>query len=246
MPEGRRLRAALIVLLLSSAALLAIGVATERHDIKRERARALADAAGPPSKTTSQPASHVSTTTAESVTVRAAKTESGGEHAADGSATASTKHTDAGAGSESAAKQRSESTGTPTATVTSSTGESAATLASERGGESVAHLRAETSNEQVFGINTESIPLVVAAVAVSILLAIALWLRRDLALVLLAVLGLGIVFAVFDVREAAHQASENRGALEAIAIVVALLHLAAAALAAVVLRKTPMRRAAAT
>jgi len=61
-------------------------------------------------------------------------------------------------------------------------GESPATLVSERGGESAAHLRAETSNEQVFGINTESVPLVVAAVAVSVLLAIALLLGRDLAL----------------------------------------------------------------
>jgi hypothetical protein len=266
MLEGRRLRAALTALLLSSAALFAIGVAKERHDIKKERARAVAATTPSPPKTTPKPTTEASTTTAESAPTTTGTGESGAQHAADGTASKPSKQ-DAGSGEsaakrksegtgtrtttvaaatgESAAKRKSENTGTQATTATSTTGESAARLASEHGGESAAHLRSEGSNEQVFGINTESIPLVAAAVAISVLFAIALWLAPGLSVLLLAVVGLGIVSAVFDVREAAHQATENRGALEAIAIIVASLHLAAAALAGVMLRKSPRRTAAA-
>ena len=252
MLTGHRLRAALTALLLASAALFAIGVAKERHDIKQEQTRAHTDTAvspaktntaGQPTNTTVSTTSQESTAPPESSTVSAAKTEAGAEHAAERSATTASTPRESGSG-ESAAKRQSEATGTRPVTVNSQTGESAATLASEHGGESAAHLRAERSNEQIFGINTESIPLVVGAVAVSVLLAIALWLAPGSSGLLLAVLGLGLVFAVFDVREAAHQASENRSALEAIAIVVASLHLAAVALAAVLLAKSPLRRPA--
>lgn len=243
MLEGRRLRAALTALLLSSAALFAIGVAKERHDINKERARALAATAPQPPKTTPKPTTPAPTTTAESATTTTGKPESGAQHAAEGAARKPSTHADAGSG-ESAAKRKSEGTGTQATTPTSTTGESAAKLAAEHGGESAAHLRTEGSNEQVFGINTESIPLVVAAVVVSVLLAIALWLAPGLSVLLLAVLGLAIVSAVFDIREAAHQATENRRTLEAIAIVVAAMHLSAAALAGAMLR-TSLRRGAA-
>lgn len=223
MREGRTLRIVLTVLLLSSAALFAVGVAIERHDIKRERAGERVAAAGSPKATASSTAPSVERTGSGSA-----------KHSPESGGASATKQSSEGSGGESAAKHAAEGASGGSA-VRSSTGS---------GGESAAHRRAEGSgsSERVFGINTESTALVLAAVAVSVLLAIALWVAPGVTLLLFAVLGLGIVSAVFDVREAVHQSTEGRGTVEAIAIVVAALHLGAAVVAGTLLRKLPWLR----
>lgn len=117
------------------------------------------------------------------------------------------------------------------------------TLGAGASTESAAHLRSEHGGEQVFGINTESTPLVVGAVAVSLLLVLGLWLAPGLStFVLLAILVLGLVSAIFDVREAVHQSDEGRDSLVVVASVVAVLHATAAGMAAFMLRGSTRRR----
>ena len=119
--------------------------------------------------------------------------------------------------------------------------------ASESGGETHSEAGGETSSEvgngethsesseKIFGINPESTGLVIAAILAAVLLAVATWFSPVL-LVLLAVIAFGVLFAVFDVREVVHQVNESRAGLVVIASVLALIHLAVAALAAVVWR----------
>jgi hypothetical protein len=104
------------------------------------------------------------------------------------------------------------------------------------GGESAAHRASEANGERVFGIDIESTGLVVAAVAVSLLFAIALWLSESV-LVPLALVGFALVAAVFDVREVFHQIDESRTNLTVIASIVAALHLSVVAGAAVLARR---------
>ena len=85
------------------------------------------------------------------------------------------------------------------------------------------------------GVDLESWWLVGVAVAVSLGLALAVWLRplRQL----LALTGVvALVFAAFDLAEVAHQVSASEPALVAIAAVVALLHLSSAGLSAAAFR----------
>jgi hypothetical protein len=96
------------------------------------------------------------------------------------------------------------------------------------------------SSEEIFGINPESTGLVIAAIVAAVLLAVAVWFS-PIPLVLLAVIAFGLVFAVFDVREVVHQVNESRAGLVVIAAVLALIHLAVAALAAVVWRSPTTR-----
>ena len=93
---------------------------------------------------------------------------------------------------------------------------------------------AETG-EKLLGISTESTGLVVLAVAVSILLAVLLWLRGGAPVLLAGAVAAGLAFAAFDVREAVHQSDVSDRALLAIAVAVAALHLAVALAAARVL-----------
>jgi hypothetical protein len=83
----------------------------------------------------------------------------------------------------------------------------------------------------LFGINTEAVGLVIAAVLASLLLALAVWMR-PIPLVYVAAVAFGLVFAGFDVREVLHQIDESRAGLIAIAALLAGLHLLVAALAA--------------
>jgi hypothetical protein len=99
---------------------------------------------------------------------------------------------------------------------------------------------AHDSNQEepkLLGVDPESLPLVVLATLGSLLLAAAVlrWppARALLALVVVAMLA----FAALDIREVAHQLDERRGGVAAIAALVAVLHLAAATLAAVRSRK---------
>jgi hypothetical protein len=98
------------------------------------------------------------------------------------------------------------------------------------------------SSEDILGIDPEATGLVVAAIAVGVLLALAVWFL-DSGLVLLAVVGFGLVFAVFDVREVVHQLDESHAGLVAIAAVLAVLHLGIAALAGAGMRPAPAMNA---
>ena len=82
------------------------------------------------------------------------------------------------------------------------------------------------------GLVSESTVVVVAAVAVSLMLAAGLWLSRRRAVVVAAALVAGM-FAVFDIAEVAHQLDESRRALAALAVGVALGHAAITLIAAV-------------
>jgi hypothetical protein len=102
------------------------------------------------------------------------------------------------------------------------------------------HSETET---RLFGVDTESVGLEVAAIALSFGLAIAVWLSRQ-RVVLVAVVVLGLVFAAGDARELAHQVSESRSGLAVIAAVLMGLHLVVAAVGAVLaIRRSPGKTA---
>jgi hypothetical protein len=109
----------------------------------------------------------------------------------------------------------------------------------ETSSEASGETRSESS-EKIFGINPESMGLVIAAIGAAVLLAVAVWLS-PIPLVLLAVIAFGVVFAVFDVREVVHQVNESRVGLVVIASLLALIHLAVAATAAVIWRSPTAR-----
>lgn len=92
------------------------------------------------------------------------------------------------------------------------------------------------SGVKVFGVNTESVGLEIAAIVASLVLAAAvLFVRRPL--VWLVVVAFGVVFAVGDVRELAHQINESRAGIATMAAVLVALHLAIAGIAAVLLAR---------
>jgi hypothetical protein len=90
-------------------------------------------------------------------------------------------------------------------------------------------------SELLFGVNPESTGLVVTAVVVSVLFAAAIltigtpWLAGLIAVLMLA-------FAALDVREILHQFGESHLGLALLAILVAVLHVLAAAMAVRVTR----------
>jgi hypothetical protein len=88
------------------------------------------------------------------------------------------------------------------------------------------------SGANILGVDTESLALTVVAVVASLLLGIAVWLRRWQRLTLLCAAGFGLVFAAGDGRELVHQLDESSAGLAAIAGVLIGLHLALTALAA--------------
>lgn len=96
--------------------------------------------------------------------------------------------------------------------------------------------RAHVDSEKVFGLDLESIPLVIAAVVVSLLLA-AFVVGRRVAVVLLAAAAFAAVFAALDIAEAVHQNREGRGGLTVLAIVIAMVHAAAALVAIAALER---------
>jgi hypothetical protein len=92
----------------------------------------------------------------------------------------------------------------------------------------------------LLGVDLESPAVVGSGVAASLLVALALWRRPSLAVVLVTTVFCS-GFAALDGREALHQMDEGRDALIAVALLAMLLHLAAAAVAAAALR--PLRQA---
>jgi hypothetical protein len=118
----------------------------------------------------------------------------------------------------------------PAAHAAETGGEAAVTEGSPAGagGNAAGH---SDSSETLLGVNPESMGLVIVAVALSLLLALAVWRAAGVWWVLGAVaLAMG-VFCALDVREVIHQAHESRTALVLLAAGVAALHLVAALLA---------------
>jgi 4-hydroxybenzoate polyprenyltransferase len=171
--ERGRLRATLVLLLLVSAALFAVGATVERHQHTEAARTAASETSG--------------TTEGSSPSTETHPSESGGE------------------------TQPSETH--------PASGETAS-----------------TSSEKLFGINPEATWLVVLGVAVSALLALAVWFadKRSL-LILVGVFGL--LLAALDIRELVHQIHESRASLVVVSAVLAMLHLAVAGIAALVLRQ---------
>lgn len=91
---------------------------------------------------------------------------------------------------------------------------------------------AEDESESFFGLDYEATPFVALAAACSLVLAAAVWLRPGWAPLLGVVAVAMLVFAALDVREVVHQVDESKGGLAVLAVVVAVCHLATAALAA--------------
>jgi hypothetical protein len=82
------------------------------------------------------------------------------------------------------------------------------------------------------GINIEAWPFVIAAVAASLALTAASWLRRQTPVLLAVVAIVMLAFTARDVREVAHQLDINKDGVAVLAGAVAALHLAAALVAA--------------
>ncbi|MFN8110669.1 MAG: hypothetical protein U0Y82_12620 [Thermoleophilia bacterium] len=202
MPTIPGLRAILVALLVSSAALFAIGVAVERsqpaHSAARETAeRRAATTTTTGGETPAERSGETATPTPAPAHARTPATPA--EHSASetGGGTAETHHS----ATESAAGTEGHITTT------------------------------ETHRERVFGINVEATPLVVGAVVGSLLLAAAVWRFPRTRVLLVATAAVCLLAAAFDAREAVLQSREARTGLMLTAAVVAALHLAAAATA---------------
>ena len=109
------------------------------------------------------------------------------------------------------------------------------------GAESAGHSGGD--NEEILGIDAEATPFVVLAVLASLALALAARARPSSTPVLITVSLAMLAFAAFDLREVFHQADESKTGLEVVAGVVAALHLAAALVAAVMLRRASEKSA---
>ena len=133
-----------------------------------------------------------------------------------------------GGGAESAEQHASEAAGEEAHSEPGS-GETA-----EKGGE----------DATLLGVDLEATPFVALAAALSLALALAVWLRAGWGL-LLGVVAVGmVVFAVVDVREVFHQLDEDKDGLALLAALVAALHLAAAGVALWLGRSSPASREA--
>ena len=119
--------------------------------------------------------------------------------------------------------------------------QAAAAQPAAKPGSEEAGAHSQEEEEELFGIDLESTPLVVLAVVASLALAAAAWLRPRWALLLVAVGAAMLVFAALDVREVLHQIDENSTGLAVLAGLVALLHLTAALVAADMARGAPLR-----
>jgi hypothetical protein len=216
--SSQRLRILVIVLLVVSAGLFAVGVAIERSSKHQVRSEAHAAVGLRVLLVADQ-------RVGESPAHRAAETK----HRESTTPAKPATGTPAGEG-----KPGHKETGPAPAA-----GESPA----HRAGESTAHLASEAHGERVFGIDIESTGLVVAAVAVSLVLAIALWLSSGV-VVPLALAGFALVAAIFDVREVFHQIDESLTNLTVISAIVAALHLAVVAGAFMLARRSTLSDAA--
>ncbi len=103
----------------------------------------------------------------------------------------------------------------------------------------------ESSEGRVLGVNLESNGVVGVGVILSVVLAALVWSRRS-KIVIVAVGAFTVAFAVFDIAEVIHQANGSHRGVAVLAALVAVAHLAAATVAAVLLRTSPSTGSAAT
>ena len=107
-------------------------------------------------------------------------------------------------------------------------------------GESAAEDTHDESDEEFkpFGIDIEAAPFVALAAIVSLALAAAAWTRPGWTLLLGVIAVAMLAFAALDMREVFHQSDEDETGLAVLAAVIALLHLAAAAVAGLMARES--------
>ena len=206
----KTLRIFVTLLLVATAALFAIGVAIERGS------------------------KHHTTHAALSVDYVLVADQHAGESAAHKAAETPAHRAAEQKHSKNAAPAKSPSGGAP---AEGKPGHRETPTESGHSGESAAQLASEKHGERVFGIDIESPALVVAAVAVSLLLAATLWLTGSV-FAPLALAGFALIAAIFDVREVFHQVDESRTNLTVIAAIVAVLHLAVVAGALALARRS--------
>jgi hypothetical protein len=128
---------------------------------------------------------------------------------------------------ETPASQRAESQGSGHIEGAAQTRAEGGEAHPQAGRTQAGHSRSEL---RALGVDFEAAPFVALAAAASIALALAAW-RRPSPAVLLLLAAAMLAFAALDVREVAHQLSENRTGPALLAGAVALLHAAAAAVA---------------
>jgi hypothetical protein len=87
------------------------------------------------------------------------------------------------------------------------------------------------NSEKVFGVNTESIGLVLVVVVASLLLAASALVVRS-PLILGAIIAVALAATVFDAREIAHQLDESRNGVATLAALTMTLHILVALVAA--------------
>lgn len=90
--------------------------------------------------------------------------------------------------------------------------------------------------ETLLGVNRDAWPLVAAAAAVSLLLALGAWLRPRSGLLLVLIAAVMLAFTAFDVVEVVHQLEQSSAGLAVLAALVAAVHLAAGGVAATMRR----------
>src|SRR5215210_4089045 len=98
------------------------------------------------------------------------------------------------------------------------------------------HSEATETSETILGINPESTAAVTAAVIISLLLAAALYFWGTPPTLIVAGV-VALLFAALDLREVAHQVSEARSSLVAVALLAAVLHAGAAVVAGLALTR---------
>jgi hypothetical protein len=191
-----------------------------------------AEAAGTSTRTRTAPTgpqSKAAHATGESKAVHAAEiggkttSESGGESQATHAAETRTTHT--------------ESARNRTTTHTQTGGERKPTQGAQTSGRASTNTDTKRHAElKPLGVNVEAVPFVVLAAVASIVLALAAWFRPRMVLLLLAIAGAMLVFALLDVREVFHQSDESRTGLAVLAAVIATLHASAVVVAGMMAR----------
>lgn len=99
-------------------------------------------------------------------------------------------------------------------------------------------------SEQILGVDTESVPLTIAAVLASLALAAAVWRRLRPRLVGVVLVAFGLLFVAGDARELVLQFDEENAGVAVIAAALLVLHLAIAALGVLLALEGRQARAA--
>ena len=89
-----------------------------------------------------------------------------------------------------------------------------------------------------FAVDLESVPTIILAIVVSVVMAGAVWFELGSAWLLIAVALSMLVFAIFDVREILHQIDESNELIAVAAFVVASLHVGAAVIATALIQSS--------